>query len=230
MIHLFGAPEPPIPRLAAALAARGHRLVAEGGREPGESSTLVLGAFAGVDPLALGLLFGAWRKAPRARVLVVSALGVHPDARAERLRSLWVLEEAVRETKLPSLVVRLAPLVGRDSPFWRMLRTKPGLGRHAQALVQPVAEADVIDTLDAALAGRAEWEGWYELAGPDVFSLSELVELATSAGSRLPAHEGEWEPPLDEIAEHRVAETGPWTAHFGITPRPLAGEVASWAG
>ena len=230
MIHLYGAPDPPIPRLAAALAARGHRLVAEGGRIPGESSTLVVGAGATLDPMALGVLLGAWRKTPRARVLVISALGAHPDARAPRLLHLWELEEAVRAMKIPSLTLRLAPLAGPDSPFWQRLRSRPRLGSRMHGFVQPVAEADVIDTLDRALAGQVEWEGWYELAGPDVFELGELVELAGSAGPPLPSGAGEWEPPLAEIAEHRVAETGPWTAHFGITPRPLAGQVASWAG
>lgn len=230
MIHLFAAPDPPIPRLASALAARGHRLVAERGREPGESSTLVLGSGTGLDPLALGLLLGGWRKAPRARVLMVSALGVHPDARARRLRNLWELEEVLRGSQMPSLVVRLAPLAGRDSPFWRKLRSRPRLGKLGNALVQPVAESDVIDTLDRALAGQVEWDGWYELAGPDVFSLSELVELAAGSGPALASHEGEWEPPLEEIAEHRVAETAPWTGHFGITPRPLAAELSAWVG
>jgi len=230
VIHLYGSPDPPIPRLAAALAARGHRLVAEGGRSPGESSTLVLGAGAALDPMALGVLLGAWRKTPRARVLIVSALGAHPDARAPRLLQLWELEEAVRAMKIPSITLRLAPLAGPDSPFWRRLRSRPRLGSHAHGFVQPVAEVDVIDTLDHALAGRVAWEGWYELAGPDVFELGELIELAGSAGPPLPSGAGEWEPPLAEIAEHRVAETGPWTAHFGITPRTLAGEVTSWAG
>lgn len=230
MIHLFGAPDPPIPRLASALAGRGHRLVAEGGRAPGESATLVLGAGHGLDPMAFGVLLGAWSKAPRSRVLVLSALGTHPDARAPRLRALWELEESVRATRMPLLVLRLAPLAGPESPFWRRLRTRPRLGKHAHAFVQPVTEVDVLDTLDAALAGRAEWQGWYELAGPDVFTLSELTDLAASAGPPLRSHEGEWEPPLDEIAEHRVAETAPWTTHFGITPRPLAGQVAAWAG
>ncbi len=230
MIHLYGSPDPPIPRLAAALGARGHRLVAEGGRAPGESSTLVLGAGGGLDPMALGVLLGGWRKTPRARALVISALGAHPDARAPRLRELWELEEAVRTAKIPSLVLRLAPLAGPDAPFWRRLRSRPRLGAHAQALVQPVAESDVLDTLDRALHGQVAWEEWYELAGPDVFTMAELAGLAAASGSPLRPGEGEWEPPLAEIAEHRVAETGPWSRHFGITPRPLAGEVSAWAG
>jgi uncharacterized protein YbjT (DUF2867 family) len=228
VIHLFGDPQPPIPRLISALGARGHRLVAEAGGARAPRSTLVLGAGAALDPLAIGVLLGAWRRTEGARVLVVSALGAHPDAAAPRLRALWQVEETARATRIPSLVLRLAPLVGPDSPLWRRLRSRPRLGRAERLLVQPVAESDVVDTIDRALNERAAWEGWYELAGRDVLTLGELAGIAAAAPPTARG-DGTWEPPLAEIEEHRIAEPEPWLEHFGIALEPIATQAARWA-
>ena len=79
-----------------------------------------------------------------------------------------------------------------------------------------------METLERALSGRAPWEGWYEVAGPEAWTLAELVELARASGAPRGAPGAGWEPPLAEIEEHRLAEAGPWLAHFGLEPRPLA--------
>ncbi len=234
MIHRFGPPGPPADRLLAALARRGHAVRAEAppaaaGDRGADAATLVLTAAADLDAMALAALLAGWRKAAGARVLVLSALGAHPDARAPRLRRLWALEEQARGAGMPVLTLRLAPLVGPASPLWLRLRSRPALPRAMRGLVQPVAEADVVETLERALSGRAVWEGWYELAGPEAFTLAELVELAASAGPPPPAGAGEWEPALAELAEHRLAEAAPWLAHFGLAARPLADQVGAWA-
>lgn len=175
----------------------------------------------------------AWRAAhaqPAApRLLVVTRLGTHPDAAHPRLRACWALEEAARGTGLPVLVLRLGPLLGPHSPLWARLRSAPALPRGGRKLLNPVAEGDVVETLDRALCGRAEWEGWYEVAGPEVLSLAELAALAREAGPALPAGSGAWEPPLDELEEHRLAETEPWLGHFGMSVRPLAEQAREWA-
>jgi uncharacterized protein YbjT (DUF2867 family) len=227
VIHVYGTPRAPVPRLMAALAARGHRLASAA--VTGEASTLVLGPGVGLDPAALGVLLGAWARTPGARVLVIGPLGTHRDARAAALRAQWDLEEVVRALPLPSLVLRLAPLVGPDSPLWLRLRARPRLPDGGRAFVQPVAEEDVIETLDRALRDARAWEGWYELAGHEVLTLAELAALAAGAGARLPADAGAWEPPLAEIEEHRIAEAGPWIERFGVTPVRVAERCAAWA-
>ena len=226
MIHVFGPAEAPVPRLIAALAARGHRV---GGGPPaaGDSATLVIGAGPALDDRALEILIGSWRKAPGARTLVLSSIGAHPDAHAPRLRRLWEIEERARGFTLPVLTLRLAPMVGPASPLWQMLRSRPRLPRRGQKLLNPVAESDVVETMDRALSGRAKWNGWYEVAGPETVSLAELAALAAAQG---PARDrGAWEPPLEELGEQRLSEAGPWCEHFGIDPRPISAQVAEWA-
>ena len=90
--------------------------------------------------------------------------------------------------------------------------------------MNPVAERDVVETLLRALDGRAPWRDWYEVAGGETVSLAELRDMAASTAGTTTA--GEWEPSLEEIAEHRLAECEPWATDFGITPMP----IAAWAG
>lgn len=156
-------------------------------------------------------------------LLVLSRLGAHPDARHPALRRLWSLEEGARASGLPTLTLRFAPLVGPATPLWTRLRARPALPRGGRQLVNPVAESDAVETLRRALAGAAAWEGWYEVAGAEAWTLAELRDLAAAAGPGPDA--GAWEPPLEEIAEHRLAECQPWASHFGITPAPVADAV-----
>ena len=161
-----------------------------------------------------------------ARVLVLGRLGTHPDARASGLQQLWAIEEAARASHAPALVLRFGPVLGPQEPLWRALAHARRLPRGGTKLVQPVLESDAVETLRQALAGEAAWEGWYEVAGPEPWTLAELATLARATGT---ASGGAWEPPLEEIEEHRLAEAGPWCAHFGITPRPLAEAVRTWS-
>ncbi len=225
----------PADRLLAAVAARGHVVAtgADGLRAAisaspagtgGEATPLVTLAISD-GPIVFDFL-GFVRSLGdcRLRALMLSRLGAHPDARAASLQRLWRLEEHVRGGGLPTLTLRFAPIVGPDAPLWRLLRGRPMLGPHARRLVNPVAERDAIDTLLRALDGRALWQGWYEVAGDEAVSLAELSQLA--AGSPGERSGGAWEPPLDEIVEHRLAESAPWALHFGITPTPLS----AWTG
>lgn len=229
MIHVYGAADPPVPRLLRAVEERGiaiHPAAAagDGGRE---SSTLVLAGGSNLDPLALGVLLGGWRYARGARVLVVSRIGAHPDARARGLAALWELEETVRASGMATMTLRLAPLIGPASPLWLRLRSRPRLPRGGRDVIQPVAESDAVLTLERALGDTGPWEGWYEVAGPEALSLAELAERAREAGPAADA--GAWEPPLEELAEHRLAETAPWRERFGITPVAVGEAVAGSA-
>ncbi|TMQ67520.1 MAG: hypothetical protein E6K80_15195 [Candidatus Eisenbacteria bacterium] len=205
--------DPPAPRLLAAVEST----------ERSGLDTLVVGG--GCVPRQLG---EALARGEPARILVMSALGAHPDARAPRLRTLWDLEEAARGAERPVLVLRLGPIVGLRSPLWLRLRSRPALPDQGRALVNPVVEDDVIETLSRGLDGRASWSGWYEVAGAEALTLSELAELAARS-EPAPRGSGEWEPPLAEWLEHRLAETGPWCEHFGVVPRRVSSEAPRWA-
>ena len=213
----------PADRLLGALAAHGHSVVTGAGALPAPEGTVTLAISDG--PMVFDFLGFVRTLGERSfRVLMLSRLGVHPDARATTLQRLWRLEEHVRAGNAPMLTLRFAPLVGPATPLWKKLRSRPALPNGGRKLVNPVAERDAIETLARALDGRALWRGWYEVAGPDTLTLAELRDLAALTPGETAG--GAWEPTLDEIAEHRLAESEPWASDFGITPAPLA----SWTG
>jgi uncharacterized protein YbjT (DUF2867 family) len=210
-------------RLLAALVSRGHEVFTGAAALPRTDAVVTLAIADG--PFVFDFLgFVRSLGERRFRVLMLSRLGAHPDASATTLQRLWRLEEHVRSGNAPTLTLRFAPLVGPDTPLWRMLRSRPQLPHGGRKLVHPVAETDAVETLAAALDGRALWRGWYEVAGPDTLSLAELRDLAARTPGATAG--GAWEPPLDELAEHKLAECEPWASEFGITPTPLA----SWTG
>ncbi|MEO5987347.1 MAG: hypothetical protein ABIU54_03485 [Candidatus Eisenbacteria bacterium] len=214
MIVTPGPLEPPFDRLLAALAKRGESVL-EGtdALPPGDSPvTLAVGTGAFVFDFA-GLVRALGARP--FRVLVLSRLGAHPDARAAALQRLWRLEEHVRRGGAPTLTLRFAPLLGRDSPLWRKLASRPSLPRRGRQLLNPVLESDALETLVRAVAEARVWSDWFEVAGPAVWSLAEIADIAQRSGV---THGGAWEPGLDEMAEHRLAEAGPWMERFAITP------------
>jgi uncharacterized protein YbjT (DUF2867 family) len=209
-----------LPRLLAALGTRGHAHAAP--ETLAEGATVIVtgpadfarARAAGLEPLAA------------ARVLVLSRVGCHPDARAAALRELWEVEETVRRLPHPTLTLRLAPMLGASSPLARRLASRPALGATGRKLVNPVAEGDVVETIARALQGRAVWEGWYEVAGAEPWTLEETAGLCERQLGRAPRDAGAWEPPLEELREHRLCEAEPWLAHFGMTPTPLESDAA----
>jgi len=230
VIHVFGQPDPPVPRLIDALARRGRSIARPSAGGDPEGSVLVLGPCGELEPAALAVLLGAWRRAKRARVLVLSLVGAHRDARAPRLKQLWELEEQARGCGLPALTLRLAPLLGAESPLWLRLRSRPRLPRGGRTLLHPVLEVDALETIERALDERAAWHGWYEVAGAEALSLAELAALARAAGpASRGADRGAWEPPLEEMMEHRLCESEPWCRHFGLKPGSVTAQAAGWA-
>lgn len=213
----------PAERLLGALAAHGHQVFTGAASLPATSDAVTLAISDG--PMVFDFLgFVRSLGARHFRVLMLSRLGVHPDARTATLQRLWRLEEHVRAGGAPTLTLRFAPLVGPATPLWKKLRSRPTLPGTGRKLLNPVAEVDAVETLASALDGRGLWRGWFEVAGPEAVTLSELRDMA----ARTPGETGggAWEPTLDEMAEHRLAESEPWASHFGITPTPLA----AWTG
>ena len=127
----------------------------------------------------------------------------------------------------PTLTLRFAPLLAADSPLWLKLRSRPGLPRGGRQLLNPALEADAVETLVRALADPAPWRDWYEVVGPEAWTLAELRDLAAESGAA--RERGAWVPPLEEMAEHRLAESGPWTERFRIAPGRIAESLSGTA-
>ena len=188
----------------------------------------------------------ACRAAGVPRLLHVSALGAAADAPSEYLRSKGIGEQAVLAAEeLASTVFRPSTVFGPEdrflNQFARLARLLPVLAVPCpDALFQPVYVGDVASALLAAAHDRASAGKRFDLCGPRVYRLKELVEFVCAASrhrrivvglsermSYLQASILERLPgPLltrDNLRSMRVPNTSDATFPFGLQPQALEG-------
>lgn len=203
------------------------------------------------------LLARACASAGVRRLVHVSALGVGPAAPSDYLRSKTAGEAALQAAGLDLTVLRPSVIFGAHDRFLNLFATlqavfpvMPLAG--AEARFQPVWVQDVAAAIVRCLEDDASIGRVFELAGPEVFTLRELVQLAgRSAGharpvlglpealGRLQAMAMEWLPggPLmsrDNLASMRVPNvatgTLPGFAELGIVPAALESVAPDYLG
>jgi len=188
------------------------------------------------------------------RVVHISALGASLDGPSTYQRTKARGEAVLRESGLELTVLRPSVMFGAEDKFLNMfarleqsLPLMPLAGAHTR--FQPVWVEDVAEALVRCLRDRHTIGQTYELCGPDVFTLKELVTLA---GQWSGAHHGQGRPVLplplwlgrvqawlmehapgtplmsrDNLASLQVdnVATGtlPGLAALGISAAPLAG-------
>ncbi len=115
------------------------------------------------------------------RLLHMSALNAAPDAPSAYLRSKGEAEKIVRESGLDFTIFRPSVIFGREDRFLNLFakleRLLPiiFLGS-AQARFQPVYVEDVARVMVESLARLESFEQAYDLVGPKVYTLRQLVE------------------------------------------------------
>jgi NADH dehydrogenase len=199
----------------------------------------------------------ACRAAGVKRLLHTSALGVveggEDRAPSMYLRSKAAGEKAVRESGLPAwTIMRPSVVFGPEDRFLNLFATLQkwlpimAIGR-PQALFQPVYVGDVARAFANALDESATFGRCYELAGPDVYTLRELVRAAGElAGVRrpvigLPDSLGRLQAltleslpgrlmsrdNFDSMSIDNVA-SGPMAPELGVQPTSLAAVAWRW--
>lgn len=122
-------------------------------------------------------------------LLHMSALGARPDSKAQYHRTKFAAEELVRRSGLDYAVFQPSLILGPGSQFLTDMRRLMGLrfvglvggGRYK---FQPVAVTDVVRAFVLALE-REELRGeTWELCGPRVYTLKELLEAMAQAWGR----------------------------------------------
>jgi uncharacterized protein YbjT (DUF2867 family) len=118
-----------------------------------------------------------------ARALVhVSAIGAAPDAPSIYGRSKAAGERAVLEVFPEAVILRPSIVFGPEDDFFNrfgaLARIAPALpligGGHTR--LQPVYAGDVARAVVASLTGNAVAPGPYELGGPEVLTLKEVMQ------------------------------------------------------
>jgi NADH dehydrogenase len=180
------------------------------------------------------------------RVLYLSHLGADRASAYPVLQVKAVAEEAVRQSGLPYTIVRSAAAYGPEDRFTTSLAMtlafSPGfyfLPSGGQTALQPLWVEDLATALvwsldEAGLVGRT-----YEIGGPEVLSLREVLELVMEAGRtrRWPVEARPWlvrawlraaegllpRPPftpfwIDYLASSRTAPLETLPRAFGLQP------------
>jgi uncharacterized protein YbjT (DUF2867 family) len=126
---------------------------------------------------------GALCRAQGARLVHVSALGASADAPSMYLRSKAHGEAALRDSGAAVTILRPSVVFGRGdhllnlfAELQRWLPVLPLAG--ADARFQPVWVGDVAEAIVRCIAQPATIGQTYELAGPDVMTLAEVVQAA----------------------------------------------------
>ena len=117
------------------------------------------------------------------RVVHVSALGVGPNAPSHYLRSKTDGEAALRDAGLDLTILRPSVIFGAHDRFLNLFAQLQGVFpvmplAGADARFQPVWVQDVAAAIVKCLDDDATIGKIYELAGPQVFTLRELVQIA----------------------------------------------------
>ncbi len=136
------------------------------------------------------------REAARAGVeRIVYLGGVAPRGRPSRhLASRLAVGEVLRAARVPAIELRASMIVGAGSASWRVVRDLalrlPAmvLPSWAASRTCPVAIEDVVGALVAAAEVPVAGGEWFDLPGPDVLTMREILErVAALRGRRIPS-------------------------------------------
>ena len=133
----------------------------------------------------------AARSANVGRLLQVSALGAAVDAPSMYLRSKGEAEKLIREqSALDWTIFQPSVIFGPGDTFLnrfaRLLGAAPGVLPLARpnARFQPVFVDDVVDAILRCLRGGASSRQTFQLGGPQIFTLREVVQLVAKVTGR----------------------------------------------
>jgi len=120
------------------------------------------------------------------RFLHMSSLGADSSGPSMYQRSKGDGEAAVRASKLDWTIFQPSVVFGPEDKFLNTFATLASIApvlpiANAQARFQPIYVGDVADAFVNALDSRATFRRAYELAGPRIYTLKELVQFAARA-------------------------------------------------
>ena len=188
------------------------------------------------------------------RYLHMSALGADPAGPSMYQRSKGRAEQAVRESKLAWTIFQPSVIFGAEDQFLNMFARLAAFAPvlpigGADVKFQPVWVEDVARAFVNSLDNDATVGRTYELAGPKVYTLRELVAFAARAAghrrpvvalpdgiARLQARLMQLAPGepllsvdnLDSMKRDNVASVQPYVPapELGITPTPMEPEAS----
>lgn len=125
------------------------------------------------------------------RYVYLSGAGAAPDAKQHWFRAKWRAEEAVRNSGMKYTILRPSWIFGPDDAalnrflnMSRFLPFVPLLGNPGKQRVQPVFIDDVANVVAESLDSPAAENQTFEVGGPEVLTMSEVVRTALEVQGR----------------------------------------------
>ena len=125
-----------------------------------------------------------------ARIVHVSAIGADADSKSRYARSKAAGEKAVRAADHNAIIMRPSVVFGPEDQFTNrfaaLARMSPALpligGGHTK--MQPVFVGDVATAIADAVDGKAKAGSTYELGGPEVMTMREIMQVILDVTER----------------------------------------------
>jgi len=147
--------------------------------------------FEEIDAAGTERLVTAARAAGVRRYIYLSGAGAAPDARYHWFRAKWRAEEAVRGSGIPFVILRPSWIYGPEdhslNRFLAMSRSLPFvpmIGDGNRQRLQPVFIDDAGRAVAEAVENRAADSHSFELGGPEVLTMNEIVRTALEVMGR----------------------------------------------
>jgi NADH dehydrogenase len=124
----------------------------------------------------------AARQAGARAFVHISAIGANSDSPSIYARSKAEGEKAVKETFPAAIIIRPSVVFGPEDDFFNrfaaLARISPALPLigGGKTRLQPVFAGDVAKAVIAGLTGKASSDGAYELGGPEILTLKEVMQ------------------------------------------------------
>ncbi|MPZ23740.1 MAG: NAD(P)H-binding protein [Dehalococcoidia bacterium] len=147
--------------------------------------------FEQVDRGGAEAISGVAREAGIERLVYLSGAGAAPDSHFHWFKTKWEAEEAVRESGVSYTIFRPSWVYGPDDKalnrllgFGKFLPFIPVLGDGSRQRVQPVFVGDVGRAVADAIENPDSRNRTYEIGGPEVLSMDEVIRAGLSASDQ----------------------------------------------
>ena len=147
------------------------------------------GAYDAINRGGTGNLVAAARAAGVTRMVVMSGLGTKPAPKGTYMATRWGLEEAVRSSGIPYVILQPSVLFGDGAEFIaalsrlaRISPVLPVLGR-GNVRFQPLWVEDLVSCLVASLRSDAQINSAISLGGSEYATFKEVLQTICAAMS-----------------------------------------------
>lgn len=147
--------------------------------------------FEEVDARGTENLVEAAKAAGVRRYVYLSGTGAAPDAKYHWFRAKWRAETAVRDSGINYTILRPSWIYGPEDKalnrfigMSRFLPFVPLIGNASKQRLQPVFIDDIGSAVAEALIHPTADNQVFELGGPDVLTMKEIVQAALDAAAR----------------------------------------------